>query len=151
ADGLVGRLAFEDAGGRRADGDDAAAFGPGAAQRVGGGRGDRVGLFVHHVVFEALGGDGFEGAGADVEGGESGFDAGLLDLSFQLFGKVQRGGRCGDSAGLAREDGLVALAVEVVARVAGAVALDVGREGHAADALEQLGRGGGGGVDFADG
>ena len=51
--GGVSGLSLQDAGGCRADGDDAAAFGAGAVERVGGRGGNRVGLLVHRMVFQA--------------------------------------------------------------------------------------------------
>ena len=69
-EGGVRGLAFEDAGGGRANGDDATFLAfcdieTSAARRI-----DRVSLGVHRVGLECIGGDGFEGAETDVEGDE---------------------------------------------------------------------------------
>ena len=98
------------------------------------------------VVVRVLGGDGAEGAFADVQGDHGALDAGLHQAAEELEGEVQAGGGRCDGAGEARVDGLVALAVEGALGVVAARTLDVRRQGHAAGAFGQLGHGDAAGV-----
>ena len=99
------------------------------AWEVGGGLGDVVALGVHAVVFDALGLDGAEGAGADVEGDEGAADAAGLEVGEEGVGEVEAGGGGGDGADLAGVDGLVAFAVEAGHLGVVGVAVDVGGDG----------------------
>jgi hypothetical protein len=72
-----------------------------------------------------------KGAQADMEGDKRLFGAGLAAAGQDFGGEVESGGRRGDGTVLAGIDGLVAIAVG--GRIG---ALDVGREGDVAEALE---------------
>ncbi|MNZ77009.1 hypothetical protein D3C78_955320 [compost metagenome] len=89
---------------------------------------------MHVVVLDALDAHRLEGAGADVQGDEGGVHAPGADRRQQGIVEVQPGGGRRHRAGLALVgiDGLVALAVGVLVG-----AVDVGRQRHVADALEQ--------------
>jgi hypothetical protein len=114
-----------------ADGDDGLFGGAGLGDGAGGGGGDLVALGVEPLTVELTVAERGEGAGADVQRDRRATDAARLQRREELGGEVQAGGRRGDGAGGAREDGLVALAVGVVGRRA----LDVGRQRDLAVAL----------------
>ena len=76
-----------------------------------------------------------EGAEADVEGDFGDLDAAGSDCVEDSRGEVQAGGGGGDGAALGGEDGLVAVAIgRGVWHILGT--LDVGRQGHVADAVQ---------------
>ena len=114
-----------DAGG--ADRDHAAR----GSDRGGGFRRDAVVLGVQLRLFDHLLVQRLKGAEAYVEGDVRLFGAGCAAAVQHLRREVKPGGRRRDGASFAGEDGLVALAVG--GRIG---ALDVGRQGHVADALE---------------
>ncbi|MNQ28242.1 hypothetical protein D3C85_415150 [compost metagenome] len=89
---------------------------------------------MHVVVLDALDAHRLEGSGADVQGDEGGIHTLGADRRQQRVVEVQPGGRCSHRAGLGLVgiDGLVALAVGVLVG-----AVDVRRQRHVADALEQ--------------
>ncbi|MCY1430792.1 hypothetical protein D9M71_467470 [compost metagenome] len=87
---------------------------------------------VHPVLFDALHPHRLEGAGADVQGDERGFHALRADRLEQRLVEVQPGGGCGHRAGALGVDRLVALAVVRFVRT-----IDVGRQRHVADPLQQ--------------
>ena len=88
-------------------------------------------LGVEADVFDVLGADGLEGSEAYVEGDGFDLDAVCAELVEDLRGEVEAGGGGGGGAGLVREDSLVAVAV-----FGGVVAVDVGRQRHVADPVE---------------
>ena len=99
--------------------------------------GQLVALAVHAVLLEALRGDRAERASADVQRHRGPVDAALCEGPQEFVGEVKaRGGRR-DGAGCAGVDRLVALAILLVRS-----ALDVGRERHRADLLQELLRSG---------
>ncbi len=114
-----------------ADGDDAAAFAGGAIDGVGGCSGERVALAVQADFVDALDAQRGKGAEADVQRDARDFDALRGERVEHLRREVQAGGGRGHRAALAREDGLVALAIR--GRI---VATNVGRQRHVADAVE---------------
>ena len=88
-------------------------------------------LGVEVDVFDVFGADGLEGSEADVEGDGLDLDAVCAELGEDLGREVEAGGGGGGGAGFVGEDGLVAVAV-----FGGVVAVDVGRQRHVADAVE---------------
>ncbi len=114
-----------------ADGHDAAAA---RARRLQGAR--RVGgndetLPLHAVLVHQLGGHRLEGADADVQRHRGALDSRRLEPPEQRGVEVQPGGGRGDGAGLAREHGLIALAIGGLVG-----AFDVRRQRHVAEPLE---------------
>ena len=127
--------AFEGAHGGGAHGYDVlAAVGDEAAEVVGG---DMDGFDVHLVFADGVGADGFEGAGADVEGDVFGLDALGFQMVEYLGGEVEtcRGGCHG--AVVVGVDGLVAGGVGGFG-----FAVEVGRQGDDSGGLDDLGEGG---------
>jgi hypothetical protein len=107
---LVGG-AFEQAERGGADRDDAAARGARGVEPVGDGGVDPAPFGVHDVVGRVVGLDRQEGAGADVEGQRLVADPRRGERVHQPRREMERGGRRGDRAFLAREHRLVILAV----------------------------------------
>ena len=101
-----------------------------------GGDGEFVDFAMDGVVFDVGGGDGAEGAEADVEGDFGKGGAGGGKGGEEFGGKMETGSGCGDRdlAGAVGVNGLVSLVVGGRAGV-GRIAGDVGREGHAAEAV----------------
>ncbi len=87
---------------------------------------------MHVVVFDLVDPHRLEGARAHVQGDESPLDALGGDLFQQRFVEVQACGGRGDRTGTFGIHGLVALTVSALVR-----AVDVGRQRHVADAVEQ--------------
>lgn len=123
----MGGAGLEDADGGGANGHEPG----GGADGLGGGGGDLETLAVHGVIGDLLGLDRPEGPCADVQGDE---DVGYAGEDGR--GEVKSGGRGGDGAGMAREDGLVTLGIGGVGWAA-----EVGGDGELADAVE-IDRGG---------
>ena len=113
--------------------DSAAAVAAGRGVRLGGELGDRVALLVHHVLRGVLHLYGLERPRADVQYHFGAIHAALGDRGEQLGGEVQSGRRCGDGAGLARVDRLVALDVGCFVH-----ARDVRRQRDVAVCLDRL-------------
>jgi len=130
---------FEGAGSGGAGGDDAATLALCCVDGFGSGGRERVVLGVEVDIFELFHADGLEGAKANVEGDGFDPDANLPELREDLGSEVQAGGGGGGRAGFVREDGLIAVAV-----LDAVVAMDVWRERHVADFVEdrvEVGRG----------
>jgi hypothetical protein len=116
-----GGVGLDDAGGGGADGEHATPRFAGAADGVDGLRRHRAVLGVDGVLLDELGLDGFEGAGADVEGDLGALNADGGELGEERGGEVEAGGGRGDGTRAAargcvggREGRLVAVAVELV-------------------------------------
>lgn len=116
------RGAFDGAHAGGAHADDAA----GGVDLCGSFRADFVVFLVELAGAQVFLGEGLEGAEADVE---RDFGAGRA-LGENLGREVQAGGGRGGGAGVAGEDGLVALAVRGFIGT-----LEVGGQGHVADAF----------------
>lgn len=86
--GLKRGETFERADGGGADGEDASTVLAGFLELLGGFGGDVVLLGVHGVVGDVFGGDGAEGAKADVEGEWAGVNAFLFEMVEELWGEV---------------------------------------------------------------
>lgn len=104
--------------------------------------GDGVPLVVDGVLADVIDLDGVKGSDTDLEGEVVKGGAVLLELANEFGGKVESGGGCGDGLlfGIVGVNGLVAVVVAGLARIVGA-ALDIGRKGHATDALGEFGDG----------
>ena len=121
---------------RRAHGDDATAF---AVRPRDGRRGvgrDRVVLLLHSMFVDLLGTNRLEGAVADVQRDRRAFDAAGIERREQLRREVQSRGRCGNRAAVLRVDRLIAIAIG--RRI---VALDIRRQWHVADAIDDFTQG----------
>ena len=118
---------------RRADGHDTPAGGARGIHLVAQRRGKFQVLGVHPVFGEVFAAHRLEGAGADMQREPAELDAQRLQPCEQGFVEVQAGGGCGDRAGRARVDRLVAVAVHgfVAAR-------NVWRQWHVAGAFQLL-------------
>lgn len=86
--------------------------------------------------------NGVKGPDPDLEGEVVEGGAARFELADELGGEMETGGGSGDRLlfGIVGVNGLVAIVVAVPARVVGA-ALDIGREGHDADAFGESGNG----------
>jgi hypothetical protein len=116
---------------RGADGDNAAAFADGAIDGISGGRGERVTLTVKVNLINSLHAERRKGAEAYVECETRDFDATNSERIEDLRGEMEAGSGRRYRAPLAGEDGLVAFAIRRLV-----VAMDVGRQGYMADAVE---------------
>ena len=126
--------AFEQAQRGRADRDDPAAGGAGGVEPLGRLGRDPAPFGVHDMVVGVVGLDRQEGAGADMEGQDFVADAGFGERRHQGRREMERGGRRRDRPFLAREHGLIIVAV---ARVGGAPAGDIRRQRHPPCLFEQ--------------
>lgn len=116
-----------------ADGYDAALLMNGAIDSGGCRCAQGVALAMKADVFHAIDAEWREGAEADVKG-QAGDLNSLCGEGVEDSGReVEAGCGRGDRALLLREDGLIALAISK-----GVVATDVGRQGHVADAIEDV-------------
>ena len=77
----------------------------------GSGRGDRIGLGVEFVIFDALDADRLKRSQAYVQGDFGSLDSVLADLVKNLRGEVKSGGGSSDGAELLGVYGLIAVAV----------------------------------------
>ena len=125
-----GRERFEGAHRRGAHGRNRAPLGPEGRQRVAP---HLEVLGVHGMACGVALLDGQEGAGAHVERDLLEPEAPGAHRLDQLGREVQPRGRCRDRAFVARVDGLVARVVDLLA-----LAVEVGRNGNAAQQFEQL-------------
>jgi len=128
------------AGGRGSGSDDAALFAERLVDRLGGSRGQRVVLGVEVDIFDIFSADRLEGPKTDVECDGFDLNAVRTELIEDLRSEMKSRSRSRGRAGLVRKDCLIPFAIRL-----GIVAVDVGRQGHVADAIQDgaeiIGRG----------
>lgn len=129
---------FEDTHARGSDGDDAAAGLPGVCHGFHGSVGDFIPLMMHAMIAQVVHFDGLKSAEADMQNDFGDGRASRANPIEKLRREMQTGGGGGDRAGHSGVDCLVLLAIDLIVLFVGKIAMDVRRQGHGADTIENL-------------